>query len=83
MLDNLYWEEFYNKGYKTAPGLKIQPLNCPFSENMAATKPCPVEPADRNVMYENRILGLPRLRMVWALLDILHESIAIILNYKA
>ena len=64
MIDNLYWEEFYNVGYKNAPGLKIQPLNCPFTDNFPATKPCPVEPADRNVMYENRILGLPRLRQV-------------------
>ena len=64
MVDNLYWEEFYNKGYKRSPGLKIQPLNCPFSDDLPAAKPCPVEPADRNVMYENRMLGLPRMRQV-------------------
>ena len=64
MLDNLYWEEFYNEGAKKAPGLNIQPLNCPFSPFPSATEPCPVQPADRNVMYENKILGLPRLRMV-------------------
>ena len=66
MIDKLYWETFYNKGYKKAPGLKIQPLNCPVdvSDGSPAKVPCPVGPADRNVMYENRILGLPRLRQV-------------------
>ena len=54
----------YNEGAKKAPGLNIQPLNCPFSPSPSATEPCPVQPADRNVMYENKILGLPRLRMV-------------------
>ena len=26
--------------------------------------PCPVAPADRNILYENRLLGLPRLRQI-------------------
>ena len=63
MIDGLYWETLYNVGFKNAPGQKIQPLNCPFSD-IPTTKPCPVAPADRNVMFENRMLGFPRLRMV-------------------
>ena len=63
MIDGLYWETLYNVGYKRAPGQKIQPLNCPFND-VPATAPCPVDPADRNIMYENRMLGFPRLRMV-------------------
>ena len=63
MIDGLYWETLYNVGYKKAPGLKIQPLNCPYTD-IPATQPCPVDPANRNVMYENRMLGFPRLRMV-------------------
>ena len=64
MIWELYWEEYYNKGYKRAPGLKIQPLLCPFSDNLPATVPCPVKPADRNIMFENKMLGLPRIRQV-------------------
>ena len=63
MIDGLYWETLYNVGYKRAPGQKTQPLNCPF-DDIPATAPCPVDPADRNIMYENRMLGFPRLRMV-------------------
>ena len=64
MLSELYWEEYYNTGYKNAPGLKIQPLLCPFSDNLPAKLPCPVKPADRNILFENKMLGLPRLRQV-------------------
>ena len=64
MIDGLYWETLYNNGYKNAPGQKIQPLTCPDSPDTPATAPCPVEPANRNVMYENRMLGFPRIRMV-------------------
>ena len=63
LMDGLYWETLYNVGYKKAPGLNIQPLLCPKTD-MSATEPCPVEPANRNVMYENKLLGLPRIRMV-------------------
>ena len=33
---------------------------CP--DGVVATKPCQVPPPDRNMMYENRVLGLPRIR---------------------
>ena len=56
LVDALFWETWYNKGYRRATVL------CPDGE--VAKKPCKVPPADRNVMYENRILGLPRIRMV-------------------
>ena len=56
LIDGLYWETWYNRGYRNAK------VECPDGE--IATKPCKVPPADRNVMYENRILGLPRIRMV-------------------
>lgn len=72
LIDGLYWETLYNKGFKNAPGQKIQPLNCPSSD-IPATKPCPVDPADRNVMFENRMLGFPRLRMV----HLIHYCISI------
>ena len=35
---------------------------CPDGE--VAKKPCRVPPSDRNMMYENRVLGLPRIRML-------------------
>ena len=28
------------------------------------TGPCPISPSDRNVLYENRMLGLPRIRQL-------------------
>ena len=56
LLDGLYWETWYNKGYKKADVL------CP--DGVRATHPCKVPPSDRNVMYENRMLGLPRIRML-------------------
>ena len=56
LIDGLYWETWYNRGYRNAE------VECPDGE--IATKPCKVPPADRNIMYENRILGLPRIRML-------------------
>lgn len=56
LLDGLYWETWYNKGYKKADVL------CP--DGVRATHPCRVPPSDRNVMYENRMLGLPRIRQL-------------------
>ena len=76
MLNALYWDEYYNDGYKRSPGLLTQHLLCPdnllfdktgkkiVSENVPATAPCPVKPADRNILFENKMLGLPRLRQV-------------------
>ena len=54
MLDGLYWEYYYNDGEK--------PFICPGGEEM--TGPCPISPSDRNVLYENRMLGLPRIRQL-------------------
>ena len=51
MLDGLYWEYLYNKG-------DDRNFVCPGGEE--AVGPCPVAPADRNILYENRMLGLPR-----------------------
>ena len=51
MLDGLYWEYLYNDG-------DDKNFICPGGEE--AVGPCPVAPADRNILYENRLLGLPR-----------------------
>jgi hypothetical protein len=59
VMSGLYWESWYNTGEK---GTK---LLCP--DGSRATGPCPVPPADRNIMYENRVLGLARIRMVKAM----------------
>ncbi len=56
LIDGLYWETWYNRGYRNAE------VRCP--DGKVATAPCEVPIADRNVMYENRVLGLPRMRMV-------------------
>ena len=56
LLDGIYWETWYNRGYRNAQ------VKCP--DGTKATKPCQVPPEDRNVMYENRLLGLPRIRQV-------------------
>ena len=42
----------------------VCPNEGPNGETIVAKGPCEVPPADRNVMYENRILGLPRIRML-------------------
>ena len=57
LMNGLYWEELYNKGRR------VTEFKCPHSE-LLATQPCPVPPTDRNVMYENRMLGVPRLRQI-------------------
>ena len=48
MLDGLYWEYLYNDGTDKR-------FICPGGEE--AVGPCPVAPADRNILYENRLLG--------------------------
>jgi polycystin 2 len=58
LIEGLYWETWYNKGWKKAE------INCP--DGTLAKQPCKVPPSDRNVMYENRLLGLPRLRQLKA-----------------
>lgn len=51
LLDGLYWEYKYNDGGN-------KKFVCPGGEE--ATGPCPLEPSDRNILYENRLIGLPR-----------------------
>ena len=55
MLNGLYWEYYYNDGTDKA-------YVCPGGEEI--TGPCPLAPADRNILYENRLLGLPRMRQL-------------------
>ena len=57
LINGVYWDTLYNRGYRRAQ------VRCPDSD-MLATEPCPVPPSDRNIMYENRVLGLPRMRQV-------------------
>jgi hypothetical protein len=54
----VFWETWYN------PGMIEQNayINCP--DGTLATGPCNTELADRGILMENRILGLPRLRQV-------------------
>lgn len=56
-MDGIYWETYYNRGYRNAQ------IKCP--DGTPATQPCEVPASDRNIMYENRMLGLPRIRQVW------------------
>ena len=49
-MDSLYWEYKYNDGSETN-------FVCPGG---TSTGPCPVAPSDRNILYENRLLGVPR-----------------------
>ena len=46
---------------------------CPGGEER--TGPCPIAPSDRNILYENRMLGLPRIRQLRSV-----PSIIIIIN---
>lgn len=50
-LDNLYWE------YQYAEGADANFI-CPGGDK--AVGPCPQAPTDRNILYENRLLGVPR-----------------------
>ena len=56
LLDGLYWETWYNHGNP------VPDFDCP--DGSPATGPCVVPPADRNVMYENRMLGQARIRQL-------------------
>ena len=49
-LDNLYWEYKYQEGEAN--------FICPGGDE--AVGPCPTAPTDRNILYENRLLGVPR-----------------------
>ena len=50
-LDGLYWEYEFEAGDQHR-------YICPGGEDR--TGPCPLDPNDRNILYENRLLGLPR-----------------------
>jgi len=54
-LDGLHWEYWYHDGDK-------RNYICPGGEE--STGPCPVAPSDRNILYENRVLGLARMRQL-------------------
>ena len=56
LIDGIYWETWYNRGKK------FPDVRCP--DGTWATGPCEVPPADRNVLYENRVLGMPRIRQL-------------------
>ena len=51
MLEGLYWEYAYQPGDQHV-------YICPGGEDRIG--PCPLDPSDRNILYENRLLGLPR-----------------------
>lgn len=57
-LGGVFWETWYNQGMIPQNVY----INCP--DGKQATEPCPTELADRGVLLENRILGLPRIRQV-------------------
>ena len=48
--------------------LKVTEFRCPSTGLKAQCAeppcPCPVGPMDRNMMYENRMLGVPRMRQI-------------------
>ena len=71
MLDGIYWEQLYNKGIRKNPLVL-----CPTGE--VADGPCPVLAIDRNVMYENRMLGVPR----WRQLRVGNRTCTIDKNFK-
>jgi len=62
-LGGMFWETWYNQGMIPQNVY----INCP--DGTPAKEPCPTELADRGVLLENRILGLPRIRQVnyWSL----------------
>ena len=50
-LDNLYFEYKYQDG-------DARNFACPGGND--AVGPCPVAAIDRNILYENRMIGVPR-----------------------
>jgi hypothetical protein len=52
-MDSLYWEYKYDDG-------SVSNFICPGG---ASAGPCPVANNDRNILYENRLLGVPRYKM--------------------
>ena len=53
LLENLYWE--YDYGIDSNA---VRKYKCPDSQSSVG--PCSVTPMDRNILYENKLLGLPR-----------------------
>ena len=53
LLESMYWE--YDYGIDED---KQKSYNCPDGDNSIG--PCALTPEDRNVLYENKLLGLPR-----------------------
>ena len=45
----------------------FRPYTCPGGEER--TGPCPITDSDRNVLFENRMLGLPRIRQLRVMND--------------
>ena len=58
LLDGLYWE-YAPSGVLMGEEKRF---SCPGGEDRVG--PCPVVPSDRNILYENRMLGLPRIRQL-------------------
>ena len=67
-LDNLYFEYKYRGG-------DARNFHCPGGDDVVG--PCPVANEDRNVLYENRLLGVPRLRQIRVRNDtcVIHPSL--------
>lgn len=59
MLDGMYWEYSYN-----VDDDDTKAFLCPHTGSSSAVGPCPTSQTDRNILYENRLLGLPRLRQL-------------------
>ncbi|XP_023329307.1 polycystic kidney disease 2-like 1 protein [Eurytemora carolleeae] len=55
LLDGLHWEYWYNQG-------DDRNFICPGGEETGG--PCETSPSDRNVLFENKLLGLARLRQL-------------------
>ncbi|TRY80961.1 hypothetical protein TCAL_09384 [Tigriopus californicus] len=54
-LDKLYWEYTYTNGESTN-------FICPGGDE--AVGPCPITNSDTNILFENRLLGVPRIRQL-------------------
>ena len=72
LLKGLYWEYAYNAGTPRTI--------CPGGEEARALGPCPLAPSDRNILYENRLLGLPRFSIDQN--TIIFDKFGIILGYS-
>jgi hypothetical protein len=64
MLDNMYWE--YDYGLDNGDGT----YNCP--DGTISVGPCSTSVTDRNILYENKLLGLPRYPKTQKIFSSLH-----------